>query len=842
MRTVLPLACLLLVCTLGLAAETTFFISPAGNDAWTGRLAAPNAAKTDGPFATFTRARDAVRNLKAKGPLTGPVTVQVRGGKYCLDQTLTFGSADGGSKTAPVSWQAYKGEKPELIGGRLLTGLKPAGGGKLTVALPEVQAGRWSFKSLFMDGQRLHRARYPNYDASDPYRKGFLYVGPDQGSFSTSVGCIHNAGDWMEYDVNVPAAAEYRLWVYYGALNAPFGNSKMDGRTVMIVDGGQPIPLNDLPDTGGWVASRWGNAAAVKLTAGKHVLRWQNNVGGGLDLVMFTLSDEPSFKPVGTNLPAVAAGYHRVMIPAASFVRFNGKQLSVGSNGGGAKDCFNYVGGEVKPEWAQAPGAELHIFQSGNCRAFLEIASIKGIDAAERRVNLGGNELSSGLAPGDRYFVENVASELDAPGEWYLDTATGTLTVIPPAGCTAKSELMAPTVQRVIEVLGGDQPEQAVTNLNFSGLTVRGGDWTSADGVTAYGMGNNGIVYLKNATGCTVSGCRFCNIGKDAVTLAGGGGNTVRGNDITDSAEGGINVISSNDNEISGNHIHHLGQVYKHNGGVCLQEGSSRNHVAGNVIHDMTRYAITMKMAGQENVIEYNRIQNTSLETHDTGSIEVTQGDRNALSGTKIRYNLVGDTIGYSTGAKLPVYLSWSIYLDSFAGGYEVYNNICYRSNNGGIMFQGGKGNHVYNNIFVDGHAGQGHISNYLDNFADERLERNIFCFSRPTAVLFGTGKLHDNNFLADHNLYWCSAGDDPQKGGWDRKLFDEWQKRGFDQDGLYADPQFVNPAQDDYTLKPTSPAFKLGFKPIDTSKIARPCACHIVPQGPIFWAPEAAK
>ncbi|MHB8996792.1 MAG: right-handed parallel beta-helix repeat-containing protein [Armatimonadota bacterium] len=821
------------------SAETVFYVAPppAGNDAWTGRLAAPNANRTDGPFATLNRAREAVRNLRTKGSAAGPVSVQLRQGRYCLDQTLTLGPEDAGSKEAPVSWARYQNEKPQIIGGRLISGLKPVGGGKWAVTLPQVQAGNWNFKSLFIDGKRMIRARYPNYEASDPYRKGFLYAANDINSFGTSVGCIHNVGDWMEYEVNVPAAGEYTFWMYYGALNKPHGNDNMGGRTVLIADGGEPIPLLNLPDTGGWGALKWSPAATVKLTAGKHVLRWQNKVGGGLNLTMFALSDDPEWKPVDTKMTPVPEGKHRVMIPAASFVRSEGKQLQVGNSGGGSKDMIYFAPGEVKPEWAQAPGAEVHIFQSGNCRAFLEIAGIKNIDLLERRLELSGKELSSGLNVGDRFWVENVAAELDAPGEWYLDTQTGVLTLMAPAGFSAKSEVMAPTVGRVIEVIDGAKPEEAVSNLSFSGLTIRGGEWSADDGVIGYGMGRNGVLFFQNATGCAVKNCSFVNIGKDAVCFSGGGGNTIIGNDITDSAEGAINIDGSNENEISGNHIHHCGQVYKHNGGVCLQNGASRNHVAGNMIHDMTRYGITMKLAGTENVVEYNRVLNTSLETYDTGAIEVTQGDRNALSGSKIHHNIVGDSIGYSAIGEKPTFLSWSIYLDSFAGGYDVYDNICYRSNNGGIMFQGGKGNNVHNNLFVDGRAGQGHISNFLDNFADEKMNNNIFSFSRPTAVLFGTGKLHDGNFVADRNLYWCSAGDDPEIGGWDTRLFADWQKRGFDVNGLYADPQFVNPAKDDYSLRPTSPAFKLGFQKIDTSKIAKPCGCKMVPQGPIFFA-----
>jgi len=128
------------------AAETVFYVSPSGSDAWTGRLAAPNAKRSDGPFATLTRARDAVRNLKAKGSLTGPVSIQLRAGKYWLDQTLTLGPEDSGTKAAPISWSAYKGEKPEIMGGRMIKGLQRAGGGKWTGPGRGAQASRWGFK------------------------------------------------------------------------------------------------------------------------------------------------------------------------------------------------------------------------------------------------------------------------------------------------------------------------------------------------------------------------------------------------------------------------------------------------------------------------------------------------------------------------------------------------------------------------------------------------------------------------------------------------------------------------------------------------------------------------
>ena len=64
------------------AAGATLFVASGGNDAWSGTLAAPNAAGSDGPFASLDRARDAIRQMKTAGPLPrGGVTVWLRGGR-----------------------------------------------------------------------------------------------------------------------------------------------------------------------------------------------------------------------------------------------------------------------------------------------------------------------------------------------------------------------------------------------------------------------------------------------------------------------------------------------------------------------------------------------------------------------------------------------------------------------------------------------------------------------------------------------------------------------------------------------------------------------------------------
>ena len=65
--------------TLDLKAD--FYVATDGSDAWSGRLPAANAARTDGPFGTLERARDAVRHVDRMRRTT-PLVVMVRGGTY----------------------------------------------------------------------------------------------------------------------------------------------------------------------------------------------------------------------------------------------------------------------------------------------------------------------------------------------------------------------------------------------------------------------------------------------------------------------------------------------------------------------------------------------------------------------------------------------------------------------------------------------------------------------------------------------------------------------------------------------------------------------------------------
>jgi hypothetical protein len=143
-------------------AGPKFYVATGGNDAWSGTVPDPNAKKTDGPFATPARARDAVRALKAAGQLVRPVTVYLRGGTYFLNEPLVLTPDDSGAEAAPITWKAYRNEKPVLSGGVRVTGFKKGNGGRWTAPAPAgIVEGRWKFRQLFVNGRRASRTRLP---------------------------------------------------------------------------------------------------------------------------------------------------------------------------------------------------------------------------------------------------------------------------------------------------------------------------------------------------------------------------------------------------------------------------------------------------------------------------------------------------------------------------------------------------------------------------------------------------------------------------------------------------------------------------------------------------------
>ncbi len=211
-----------------LSAAEMFYVARSGNDAWTGRLAAPNADRTDGPFATLEAARDAIRHLKREQVLpAGGVVVEFAAGTYERSHALELSSGDSGTTASPIVYRAAKGAEVRLVGGKMLSTWKPVADPAVLGQLDPLARGKVfqaDLKSLgiadfgkvssggmelFFNDQPMQIARWPN--------EGFVKIRditPEapvelHGRKGTKVGKFYYEGDRPNRWKN-----EADLWVH----------------------------------------------------------------------------------------------------------------------------------------------------------------------------------------------------------------------------------------------------------------------------------------------------------------------------------------------------------------------------------------------------------------------------------------------------------------------------------------------------------------------------------------------------------------------------------------------------------------------------------------------------
>jgi hypothetical protein len=176
---------------------------------------------------------------------------------------------------------------------------------------------------------------------------------------------------------------------------------------------------------------------------------------------------------------------------------------------------------------------------------------------------------------------------------------------------------------------------------------------------------------------------------------------------------------------------------------------------------------------------------------------------------TRMRYNVVHDVSRRDYGG-------WGIYPDEGSHDLFVENNLVYRCQDGALFAHHNRNVTAENNIFAFNRAAQverGGIGGFELNF-----RRNIVYYREGMAVgTYGSGDCGRDVCAFDENLYWNTSG---QAVGFGKLSFAEWQALGHDHKSLVADPLFAGPEKGDYTLRPGSPAAKIGFQPWDFAAV----------------------
>lgn len=299
------------------------------------------------------------------------------------------------------------------------------------------------------------------------------------------------------------------------------------------------------------------------------------------------------------------------------------------------------------------------------------------------------------------------------------------------------------------------------------------------------------------------------------------------GNRIHDIGGGGIKVGEPGEpesdialtcrNVVSDNYIYHGGHIYLVGAGIWVGH-SSNNLVSHNEIHDLYGTGISVgwtwadRLTGAwDNIIEYNHIYNIGLGVVGGGSGIYTLARQ---PGTKIRYNLIHDLERYTGGLAEPSFRvshpAFGFQVDDGSAEIIFSNNVVYNVPDA-CYKQMGREHVVRNNIFA-----------FSDDYQILRRRDQGSLFFEHNIVYFDNGKLFGDswekqNYEIDYNLYWDTSGQEIDFAG---LSFEQWKDSGSDVHSMIAAPLFVNPENGDFTLKPESPAFKLGFRPIDLSDV----------------------
>jgi len=455
-----------------------------------------------------------------------------------------------------------------------------------------------------------------------------------------------------------------------------------------------------------------------------------------------------------------------------------------------------------------------------------------------------------------RYYVENVFEALTEPGEWYLDRPTGMLYYLPlPGEDPETTEVYAPRLTQLLRIAGEPEDGRTVDFLRFQGLTFRHTDcplpegkddpYTSLnyDNTRAYASAPQaadhvpGAIAWTGARNCAIEDCTIEHVGWFGVQLADGcQGNRLIGNTLNDLGAGGIRLNGADvngplgcrtgNNRITDNTISHGGRVFHEATGVFLKH-TFGNVVAHNHIYDLYYSGISCGWVWgyADSIAKDNHFIKNHIHELGHGWLSDMGGiyTLGVQPGTVIRGNLIHDV-------ERATYGGWAIYLDEGSSHIVVEGNISYNTTSESFHTHYGRENIVRNNIFAFATDGLVALNRAEDHLAFT-FERNLLI--TDGSPLYNGGyrcRLDTPHFSSDLNLLWQTDGqpptslnrgvagaDDPDGG---RLSVEQMQALGYDRHSRVADPHAANLAARDFTLAPDSPAFALGFIPIDLSDV----------------------
>ncbi|MCK9266339.1 right-handed parallel beta-helix repeat-containing protein [bacterium] len=342
-------------------------------------------------------------------------------------------------------------------------------------------------------------------------------------------------------------------------------------------------------------------------------------------------------------------------------------------------------------------------------------SQIKSIDTEKKIIDLMPNTYprarwkETRVAKDHPYFVYNILSELDMPGEFYLDRSSGKLYFYPPQDIT-KSEVIVTTLDKPVFTFN------KTSNIVLYNITIEG---TWQHGIVINGGRNN-----------LIAGSVIRNTGQWAVVIDEGWDNKVVGCDMYDMGEGGVNLkplavrgvmpfrkeLIPARHLVENNHIHRFNRFC---GGY--RQGVSVNGigqiVSHNVIHDSPHQMIYFN--ANDHIIEFNELHDGPYEGREIGAMYIYGEPWYLMSRGTVTRNNFFHHISTHSSPNLTHGLN-AIHVDAMNAGLVFVDNIFYRVPTG--ISSTYPGNYITNNMFIDIEGrgvGQGDRSNIFCNNQD---------------------------------------------------------------------------------------------------------------------------
>ena len=407
-------------------------------------------------------------------------------------------------------------------------------------------------------------------------------------------------------------------------------------------------------------------------------------------------------------------------------------------------------------------------------------------------------------------YVAGVLGALDAPGEWHIEGQS--LYLWPPKDVNL-ANAQVEVKQRNLCVDFNGQSYVVVQGIGITTGTVRlVGNSNLLENCT--------VTYPSHFTRFPWSGYSSeggVDKGHNGILIQGNR-NTLRGCDVRYSAGSGV-VVKGFKNVVTRCEISNIDYAGTYSCPIALRSLQNKaygeNRIWFNTIRRTGRDCIHLHGASADD-IRYNDISESGLICKDLGIVYAWGRDGR---GTRIAYNWVHDNKG--TGPNP------GIYLDNYASGYAVHDNVIAETGTAGIFFHLGWENRVVNNVFFESldvkyEDGAAQIVAEAEDDAqmNNTFERNVVAFRRtPTRALVHADDYLDTLFsVVDHNTYYIYGKNSDQFffhndglttiGNWS-----VWTSSGFDTHStVAADPLFVDADALDLCLDDASPAYAAGF------------------------------